>query len=171
MNPDNYLGSKSNTASTRMFGHCENAYMYFKLGADESAMKELGRALHFIQDISEPHHSSNITAVQYDNVHGKFESLVNEKISSYIDNFDTVYGYNLSYNGNQYNYVAAMEKDLQYLIDGAATISFQYSGKVKDPLNQSEWTSIGKITATNATAFSALLPARFYYKSGWQPIS
>lgn len=66
----NYLGSSAPSAYTQFRDHYNEAvvlYLSDKLGA----MEEFGRALHYIQDICEPHHAMNRTAV--DSYHTEFE--------------------------------------------------------------------------------------------------
>lgn len=44
-------------------------------------MEELGRALHFLQDVNVPHHAKNAIAVITN--HSEFESLAEENMESY----------------------------------------------------------------------------------------
>lgn len=71
----NYRGGDE-TAKTK----CES-YFYEAIGAYDStdlekSFKKLGKALHFIQDVNEPHHAANITAIDEGSTHSDFEKYV-----------------------------------------------------------------------------------------------
>jgi len=52
----------STTALTRFTTHANNAKKYYAKNKRQS-MTELGRALHYLADINEPHHAANLIAV------------------------------------------------------------------------------------------------------------
>lgn len=56
----NFMGEKDNTANTRFCDHYNKAVSYYKNGDKEQAWQELGRALHYLQDLSSPHHAGNL---------------------------------------------------------------------------------------------------------------
>lgn len=71
----NYLG-KTDTAYTRFRNHYNTAVIQYKSGNYLQATRELGRAIHFISDINNPHHASNAIAVL--SYHTQFESYVED---------------------------------------------------------------------------------------------
>lgn len=80
---NNYLFQSNPTAKTKVQEHYDAAYKILKKEyftddylSDEylKAIEELGRALHFIQDLCEPHHASNKIAGVTN--HSQFESYV-----------------------------------------------------------------------------------------------
>lgn len=68
-NGKNYLGSTP-TAYTKFRDHYNEAVDLYPTNT-LGAMEELGRALHYLQDICEPHHAMNRTAI--DSYHSEFE--------------------------------------------------------------------------------------------------
>lgn len=71
----NYHGGNS-TAKTKFVEYYDKAVDKYEAGDAESAFKKLGKALHFIQDVNEPHHAANITAVDEGSTHSEFEEYV-----------------------------------------------------------------------------------------------
>lgn len=77
----NFLGGKNPTARTRMDQHYRNAINYYRNGKWREAMQELGLALHYLEDVNEPHHAANYIA--FGTKHGDFEKFVTTNM---IDN-------------------------------------------------------------------------------------
>lgn len=74
-NEKNYSGG-TDTAYTRFRDHYNAAVVQYRSGNYLQATQELGRAIHFISDINNPHHASNsIAGVSY---HTQFEDYVEE---------------------------------------------------------------------------------------------
>ncbi len=78
-NEKNYLGSTP-TAYTKFREHYNEAVDLYPTNT-LGAMEELGRALHYIQDICEPHHAMNRTAA--DSYHSEFEKYVENNRENY----------------------------------------------------------------------------------------
>ena len=79
-NGKNYLGGDM-TAYWNFNRHYKQAVSLFKSGSTSASLVELGRALHYINDIAMPHHSMNkIAGVSR---HTQFEKYVEGKFSSY----------------------------------------------------------------------------------------
>ena len=76
----NYLGG-STTAYSKCIEHYNSAVSLYTSGRKADAMEELGRALHFLQDVNVPHHAKNAIAVITN--HSEFESLAEENMESY----------------------------------------------------------------------------------------
>lgn len=72
------------TAYTKCIEHYNDAVALYRSGSKASAMEELGRALHYLQDVNVPHHAMNVTAVHIGNNHSAFESEVEEDKESYV---------------------------------------------------------------------------------------
>lgn len=89
-NGKNYLGG-STTAYTKCIEHYNGAVALYTSGQQDNAIEELGRALHFLQDINVPHHAKNATAVLTN--HTQFESLAEENMETFSVSglTDTIY--------------------------------------------------------------------------------
>lgn len=76
----NFLGQTSPTAKTNFLQHTEKAVNSFN--TDKTfAWQELGRALHYLSDMNQPHHASNKVAVLTN--HMEFESWVDKRRIKY----------------------------------------------------------------------------------------
>lgn len=69
------------TAYTKCIEHYNDAVDLYESGLTASAMEELGRALHYLQDVNVPHHSMNAVAILTN--HTQFEALAEENMQSY----------------------------------------------------------------------------------------
>ncbi|MCI5796417.1 MAG: zinc dependent phospholipase C family protein [Ruminococcus sp.] len=161
-NPDtqkNWAGSKSNTAKTNCQKHFTNAITRLQQnthpdlnGEDfQYVLIELGKALHYVQDASEPHHSNNKLAGS--SSHTQFETFANENISKYIDDLShcTAYYYNVA----GYN-------DADGVTHEAAVISKPYYKYVSSLTDRSTWDYGALHTTQNAVGFSAGLIYRLF---------
>ena len=79
-NGKSFNGS-STTAYTKCIEHYNEAVDLYKSGSKSSAMEELGRALHYLQDVNVPHHAMNAVAVLTN--HTQFEAYVEGHQESY----------------------------------------------------------------------------------------
>ena len=160
----NYVGTTTNTAKTNYQRHYINAVTAINNGDETLAYKELGMALHYIQDACEPHHSSNNANVIHGLSHSRFEKHVDENIESYLNGFTSILNYDfrtnelISYNNNKYHTPA-------YNIKQAALISYEYRVYVLDVSNQSLWDYAGKHMVMNAVGFSAITINCFAYSA------
>ncbi len=67
------------TALTKFNDHYKNALTNYKKGNVDKSLEELGRSLHFIEDINTPVHTNSqdiIDVASYLNLHVKFETFV-----------------------------------------------------------------------------------------------
>ena len=85
----NWMGQTSPTAKTRAQSYYNQAVSLYRQGKVNDAFICLGKGSHYVADINEPHHASNLTAVNSN--HSKFEKYVNNNLSSY-----KISGYTLS---------------------------------------------------------------------------
>lgn len=156
---ENWAGSKSNTAKTNCQRHFTNAFTKLQQnthpdlnGEDfQYILTELGEALHYVQDASQPHHSNNKIAVV--SSHTQFETFANENISKYIDDLShcTAYYYNVA----GYN-------DADGVAHEAAVISKPYYQYVSSLTDRSTWDYGALHTTQNAVGFSAGLIYRLF---------
>jgi len=82
-----FLGST--TALTRFTTHANNAKKYYATNRT-TAMRELGRALHYLADINEPHHAALLIAGISN--HTQYESWASANQGSYLATTSTLYG-------------------------------------------------------------------------------
>lgn len=87
----NTLGQTIPTAKTNAISEwnaacsfLSNSYLLYG-EENKSGIEKLGCALHYIQDVCEPHHSSNITVKLFNNSHGKFEEYAYNNFSAFAD--------------------------------------------------------------------------------------
>lgn len=76
----NYNGG-SDTALSKLIEHYNQAVRLYNNNNVTDAIEELGRACHYVEDLSEPHHASNKVAVV--SKHTQFEEFCNTNRSSY----------------------------------------------------------------------------------------
>jgi phospholipase C len=133
----NYLNQTSPTALTRFKDHAAKAKTYFKRDP-VNAMRELGKALHYLADIGEPHHSANLTALNSN--HSTYENWVDANDQNYIVTSTSLYSYlvpaNLS--RNYATYCASILTD-------TAKFSKPYAGQASSS-NQVDWDSSASAT-------------------------
>lgn len=81
----NWLGQSSPTARTRAESYFTAAIAAYNSGDVQLAMSNLGKGTHYVSDLNEPHHASNLTALNSN--HTAFESYVDDNRQAYkIDN-------------------------------------------------------------------------------------
>lgn len=154
------FGSTTNTAQKNVqkyYNIAYNDYLYHK----EINVEAIGRMIHYIQDVCEPHHAANY-AIPFHMSHYCFESYVNEdiiidnktekRISLYIDSFTTVPNY-------EYTWACGMRADI--LLHNAAVEAKKYIGTVNNCFDDSEWNDTASITTRNAVKYTALLLYKF----------
>jgi phospholipase C len=73
----------SPTARTRLVSWYNNAVSQYRAGNISMAMTYLGRALHYAEDLSTPHHAANLAA--YASYHLEYEQWVQEHQTNYIE--------------------------------------------------------------------------------------
>lgn len=86
----NWLGQTSPTARTRAESYFQQAVDAYNTGNVETAMSYLGRGVHYVSDLNEPHHASNLTAVNSN--HSDFEKYVDKNRKNYKVAGDTLAG-------------------------------------------------------------------------------
>lgn len=84
----NWLGQTSPTARSRAVSYFQQAVDAYNSGDAEKAMSYLGRGVHYVSDLNEPHHASNLTAVNSN--HSDFEKYVDKNRKNYKVTGDTL---------------------------------------------------------------------------------
>lgn len=154
-NPDtqkNWAGSKTNTAKTNAQSHYNNAYNKLKtnvnmsVNSDEFAyvLEELGRALHYIQDASQPHHANNKVAIITN--HSDYEKYVDGKINSYIGNIEST---------PKYYYSDASRYTVANYTHNTAVVVKPFYDSIKHNNNKTYWDSLGTAATQSATYYSS----------------
>ncbi|MGB8454676.1 MAG: zinc dependent phospholipase C family protein [Anaerocolumna sp.] len=77
----NWLGQTSPTAKTRADSYFNSAVERYKAGDATAAFLYLGRGTHYVSDANEPHHASNLTALNSN--HTEFEAYVDANRTAY----------------------------------------------------------------------------------------
>lgn len=79
----NYTGISNPTAKTRLVSWYNQAVSTYKTGTVAVSMQHLGRALHYVGDLSCPLHAANLTAMNSE--HSAYENWVRNHQTSYIE--------------------------------------------------------------------------------------
>lgn len=165
---NNYLGSSSNTASTNAVGHFNAAMAAFEDDNEALTFDELGRCLHYVQDINVPHHAANIHALtkDYGDSHGDFEDFAYNKLEAESTDGFSEAPYLSSYtNIASTNYTTAQNKTVKKLIKEAATTAKSRITYVRNTDNRSHWPNEARNALQNAARYSAMVLYRFVYKT------
>lgn len=85
-----FLNASHITGLTKFQEHMTNAVSSFNNNEDYS-IKELGRAIHFLEDINVPHHSANLIAVF--STHSMYEKHISENNEKFFISKGTMYEY------------------------------------------------------------------------------
>ena len=146
----NYLGGKSNVASKNAQEHYINAVNEMIDGNQDVAFEELGRCLHYIQDLCVPHHAANIIATNES--HTAFEEYAFENAEKFIGNCTTI---------TRLDYSQEAPKTPEKLAHNAALTAYNYKDYVDDVDDQTKWSKYAKICLENAVDYSAVVMYRF----------
>ena len=131
---ENFLGSKTDTAFTNFMEHYDEAVSLYSTDRT-SAFTELGRALHYLQDVSEPHHASNLDATISN--HSEFEKYADEHRASYytytMSNDSYEYGLNTDEGSMFFNFA-------YYAYDFAddAQVTSKYNSVASDTMKKAQ---------------------------------
>lgn len=101
-----FMSTSKITGMTKFHEHMTNAVNSYKSNK-EYAMQELGRAIHFLEDVNVPHHASNNVAGL--SSHSQYESYVDKNNSSFFVN--TSKAYNKYSNLSFYDYCTSIFND------------------------------------------------------------
>lgn len=160
----NYLHATLPTAKSKAESHYSDAKTAlskdatpetpYLLGEDfEKAWEQLGMALHYMQDVCEPHHAANQTVAN--STHGDFEFYVDLWIDSLMPTVPTIpYAF----------YEQARQKSAGDLTHTAAVIGKLYVDYTTEEY-KSQWDEVGKSCLDNAVWHSARLIYKFFYET------
>lgn len=154
MNADHfYLVSKGTglyggtSASERFEEYFNAAVKAQKAGNEEKAAEHLGRALHYIQDVTVPHHTKfALTAA-----HSNYEAFCAENIETYLESYETT--------ASSF-YKLGKNLEIDDLVPYVANISTKHYDNVKNSLKKDYWNS----TARTLTNYSAGITSAVLYR-------
>lgn len=162
----NWMGGKDDTALTNCVSHFNKAVTAARTayGLDDStnmniAYEEIGRALHYLQDASEPHHAANYTVPPYMS-HKRFEEFVDADIDRYTASCTTANG-----KFSNATYALAKTKDVSYFVNLTANYAYNYKDMVNDTDDQSQWDYVATKTVEQSVVFSSIILYKFFYQS------
>ena len=146
----NYVGQTSNTALTNAVAHYDSAISAANSGNMTLAYEYLGRCLHYIQDICQPHHAANITAVNY--AHSRFEGYAYENVTEFTENCNSI---------SSFHYNNALSNSVSTLTHNAALKAYSMADDVDNVLNQDKWESVATTSLANALMYSTKVMYKF----------
>lgn len=152
----NWMFSSSNTARTNFKEEFLKARERFNevngvnLSLDDytDAIEYIGRALHYLQDACEPHHSNNEIAGVFPTAHSKFEEYVYE----HYDNFNLPLNWDYLMYSDMRDYNLSNIDRIVHLV---AVESSPYIVYVNDKDDQSYWGYAGSLCKLNTIQNSA----------------
>ena len=154
----NIANETSPTAKTKTGSHYYNAYnilrqnFHMDVQSDDfiNVLESLGRALHYLQDLCEPHHASNKIAVLTN--HGQFESYVEDNIDVFLSSVPS----NLCY---MHEYVK--QHSASELAHYAASIAKPYYEEIKWGGN---YYAVGLECVSQSLYFSEAMIYKLFYE-------
>lgn len=117
-------------------------------GNMETAMMHLGRALHYVQDVTVPHHTEYaLTAAHYN-----YEAFCYENIEEYISDFTTV-------DTNSYNSI--LTTACSTIVESTARVANLYYNYVDYSFDTSYWDTVARRQTVAATKRTATILYKF----------
>ncbi len=118
-----WTGSKTKNAMTRATGYFNDALTQAKQGNMEEALVLIGKGTHYVSDMNEPHHASNLTALNSN--HSAFEKYVDQNLSSFYISGNTL---------DVSLYTEAKEQSISKILKDGAFYAYdlQYMAQEKD---------------------------------------
>lgn len=117
----NWMGQASPTAKGRAVSYFNEAVSAYNNGKIDLAIKYIGIGSHYVADLSEPHHTSDLTALNSN--HTEFEKYVDDNRASYKIN-------NYTINDSYYKY--ATDKNLEEMLESVAVYSSSLAEEAQD---------------------------------------
>lgn len=134
------------SASDKFVEYYNKAVTAQNNGNTGDAAAHLGRALHYIQDVSVPHHTKFALTIG----HSAYEAFCDENIETYLGDFDST--------PNSF-YAYSQTCEASDLVPMVASVSNEYYDDVKNSLFQSAWDS----TADTLTNYAAQMTSVVLY--------
>lgn len=144
----NWMGQKSPTAKGRAIDYFNEAVAAYEKGKIDLAIKYIGIGSHYVSDLSEPHHTSDLTALNSN--HTAFEKYVDSNRSAFkIDgnSIEDIY------------YTNAMNITLDEMIESIAVYSNSLAGEAQ---KESTYYS----AAEKAVESAIVNVSQYFYKFG-----
>ena len=151
----NYLGSSADTAKTNAVSRFASARSYISQNNIEESLRQLGWALHYLQDVCVPHHAANITVANLS--HGDFEDFAFDHMESYIGSYHSIQS---SY------YSTALSNSCAQLVHSAALEAYPRAEYVNDKDDQSHWPNQARACLRSAACYSAMLLYKYVQEPG-----
>lgn len=150
-----FLGST--TALTRFTTHANNAKKYYAKNKKQS-MTELGRALHYLEDINEPHHAALLIAGL--SSHTQYED--------WIDDHEYLYEFNAT---PRYKTLITIDAKRSYAtfcteLFRQAAINAYANKNYANTYNEADWITSATNTLPFAQEIIAVFLFNFYYSVG-----
>ncbi|MGN0520566.1 MAG: hypothetical protein ACI4LB_07470 [Candidatus Fimenecus sp.] len=132
-----------------------SAKPYMSLKSDEffAVLEDLGRALHYIQDVCEPHHTSNAIAGPGSS-HSDFEAYVETNIDACLQDISVLTEF----------YVQNRTISVFAITDDAAKQAKPLFEAVANKKDQSQWSTVGIICIRNSVQYSASVIYKLFYE-------
>lgn len=143
-----FLNASNITGLDRFKEHMDNAVSYYKKDKS-SAMKELGRAIHYLEDINVPHHAANLIAGL--STHSQYEKYVSENNRNFFVETSSLYEKYMDKNFKAY---------CEYIFNDCAKNSYCYKDKANSK-NKEDWNKAAAPTTKMAQETIASLIYRF----------
>lgn len=156
---ENRLGDYSVSARTRFEEHYSTAINAYKNGDIDTAIEELGRALHYLQDTACTPHSAGLVANNFKPAHKNYENWIEIAYNS----IDSAYG--ASSASTLYGTVLYLE-NLGSILNQVAEFSYQYKNIIVNysstttDVNYSYYVQV----ASNCIPYSQKMTAVIMYK-------
>lgn len=134
------------SASDKFVEYYDKAVTAQNTGNISEAAAHLGRALHYIQDVSVPHHTKFALTI----AHSSYEAFCNDNIETYLADFDST--------PNSFYVYAQTCEDFD-LVPTVASFSTGYYDDVNNSLFKGDWDS----TAETLTNYAAKMTSAVLY--------
>lgn len=149
-----YVLGSTITAKTNIKKYYDKAVKAIKSGNLDKGLKYFGYALHFLQDINQPHHAANIVVGEYNDVHKKFETYVDNRL-------DTIASPIIEDARTTMYYSWCMSKSVEEILIKCAHISKSKASLINDGNDSSNWLRVATEQLTNTYYYSATFTYKF----------
>ncbi len=149
-----YVLGSTITAKTNIKKYYDKAVKAIKSGNLDKGLKYFGYALHFLQDINQPHHAANIVVGEYNDVHKKFETYVDNRL-------DTIASPIIEDARTTMYYSWCMSKSVEEILIKCAHISKSKASLINDGNDSSNWLRVATEQLTNTYYYSAAFTYKF----------
>ena len=138
------------SSSVKFVEYYNKAKAAQKRGDNYLAAEHLGRALHYVQDASVPHHTISYLTI----AHANYEKFCSENVETYLSELEDPYSPNTLY-------PSITKRALNEIVPFEAEYSHAFYGNVNTTLNQSKWGSTASQLIKRSTKVSAAILYKF----------